>query len=55
VIDSCSAKLKEILTHCMAVVYSNLKVVLSDKKELKKAGSLPKSTAETMVSEEQIK
>lgn len=55
VIPSCSEKLLDVLKHCVAIVHSNLKVILSDKKGLEKAGSLKGTDVPTVMSEEQIK
>lgn len=54
VINCCSEKLLEILTHSVALVYSNLKLTVSSEQLLKKAGSLT-SQCDSGISEEQQK
>lgn len=55
IVQSCSDKLLEILTHSVAVVHSNLKLTVSSKQLLKKAGSLGSQIDGSIISEEQQK
>ena len=48
-------ELMKAITHCVTVVYSNLTILLSHKKNQKKGGSLPHSMEGTAVDEEQIR
>ena len=48
-------ELMKAITHCVTVVYSNLTILLSHKKNQKKGGSLPQSMEGTAVDEEQIR
>ena len=53
---SCSAdKLLNVLTHCIAVVHSNLKIMLINSQSLKKTGSLSKSYDGGSLTDDQVK
>ena len=56
VIASCSEKILDILKHSIAVIHSSFKTILSDKRGLKKFGSLPKTAENTLINtEDQLK
>ena len=53
---SCSAdKLLNVLTHCIAVVHSNLKIMLTNKRSSRKTGSLSKSYDGGSLTDDQIR